>query len=817
MKTKLPLFVLIASLTLAPFRAGAQQPAATPAQPTNPQTMRLAGLGQSATVRRDERGIPYIEAANETDLYFAQGFVTASDRLWQMELLRRTARGELAEIFGAGPQDFVLESDKQHRRYGFAQMAERQEAAMPAKLREALAAYARGVNAYMETLDAKSLPPEFQVLQIKPRPWRPADSLAIGKLFDETLSTSWPTDLTRAAFADLPQSVREKLFPETSPLDVLLVGSDRPAKNKTSSLPQTERRSEATIGADTFHALAVAETARQSALERVGLYALDCAASNNWVVSGKHTVTGKPLLANDPHLSASAPSIWYMAHLSTPANRVAGVSVAGVPGIAIGHNEHMAWGVTSLEPDVQDLYVEKFDTENPRRYMTPAGWRETEVRREEIKVRKGQLGTATDVVPFEVTVTRHGPVILERDGKRYALAWTALDPQANLAESFYLVNYARNWDDLRAAYKNYNGPAFNIVYADVRGHIGYQAVGRFPIRKTGTGTLPYDGSTDEGEWTGFIPFDALPTVYDPPGGIIVTANSRIVGADYPYKLTVSPLAAYRARRIQNLLEARPKHSLQDFLTIQGDIYSISGALFAREVAEVAREDASAEGKDEKWLAGVRLLSEWDAMMEPASRAALLASHMRDAFRRRVIAGIAGAERANRYRFSNSDTLVDWLIEERPREWLPKEFKSYAELLRASLTEAREELTKELGADETQWTWGREAVVNFPHPLAGAPLVGRMFAVEPFPQRGGLNRFPTVNRGEAVSMRLVADTSDWDKTRQGITLGISGVPTSPHWKDQLDDWRNVTPRPFPFTKAAVAASTKATLVLEPATK
>ena len=817
MITRLRLFALIVSLTLAPVRAGAQQPQPAPAQQPGPQALRLAGLGARVTVRRDGRGIPYIEASDEADLYFAQGYVTASDRLWQMELLRRTARGELAEIFGAGPQESTLESDRQHRRYGFAQLAERQEAQTAPKLRAALEAYARGVNAYVASLGDKDLPPEFQVLQIKPRPWRPADSLVIGKLFDETLSTSWPTDLTRAAFSDLPPAVYTRLFPETSPLDVLVVGSDRPAKNKASALPPAGRGPGAPVGADTLGALSGAEDARRAALGRVGLYAVDCAASNNWVVSGKRTVTGKPLLANDPHLSASAPSIWYMAHLSTPANRVAGVSVAGVPGIAIGHNEQVAWGVTSLEPDVQDLYVEKFDPENPRRYMTPAGWREAEVRREEIKVRKSQLGTATETVAFEVTVTRHGPVILEREGKRYALAWTALAPEANLAESFYLVNFARSWDDLRAAYRNYTGPAFNIVYADVRGHIGYQAVGRFPIRKTGAGTLPYDGSTDEGEWTGFIPFDALPTVYDPPSGIIVTANSRIAGADYPYKLTVSPLAAYRARRIQDLLEARPKHSVQDFLAIQGDTYSISGVLFAREVAEVARGDASAEGRDETWQRAVRLLSEWDGMVEPDSRAALLASHMRDAFRRRVVMGVAGAERARRYRFSNSDTLVDWLLEERPREWLPREFKSYAELLRAAHAEAREELTKELGADESQWTWGREAVVRFSHPLAGAPLVGKMFAVEPFPQRGGLSRFPTVNRGEAVSMRLVADPGDWDRTRQGITLGISGVPTSPHWKDQLDDWRNVAPRPFPFTRDAVAAAAKVSLVLEPAAK
>ncbi|HKC64359.1 MAG TPA: penicillin acylase family protein, partial [Pyrinomonadaceae bacterium] len=545
------------------------------------------------------------------------------------------------------------------------------------------------------------------------------------------------------------------------------------------------------------------------------LYAKNSDASNNWVVSGKLTVTGKPLLENDPHLSASAPSIWYMVHLSMPNYRAAGVSVAGLPGVAIGHNENIAWGVTSLEPDVQDLYIEKFDPANPTRYMTPAGWREAVVRHEEIKVRKSLIGSETDTVPFDVTVTRHGPVIYEKDGKPYALRWTALDPDANLLDSFYLLNTARNWDEFRAALRNYSGPAFNMIYADTKGHIGYYGAGRFPIRKTGSGKLPYDGSTDDGEWTGFIPFDALPHVYDPPGGIIVTANTRIVGFDYPYNLTVVPGPAYRARRIYDLLHASQKLSIDDFRRIQGDTYTYSGSLFAREVAKVANEDKAM--KDDKWDAAVRLLSEWDGRVVPESRAALLASHMRDAFRRRVIAGMLGADRARAYNYSNSDTLIDRLIEERPREWLPKEFKSYAELFHQCLEDARQELAKSYGADESKWTWGQESLVRFPHPLAGAPLIGQQFAIPPFAQSGSVGALPTVNRGSSVSMRFIADLSNWDNTLQGIALGVSGIPSSPHWKDQLEDWRNVSPRAFPFSKAAVSSATKETWVFEPASK
>ena len=805
-----PLLLSLLLLSMSTAPAHAQQNSAAQ---TGVKTLRLSGLRSSVTVRRDERGIPYIEAANESDLYFAQGYVTASDRLFQMELFRRTARGELAEMFGAGPDGSVLEGDKQHRRYGFAQQAEAQVTLMPAKLKAALEDYARGVNAYIESLDAKSLPPEFQLLQIRPRPWRPADSLVIGKLLDETLSSSWRQDLTRAAFADLPQQLRDQLFPETSPLDVILVGSDRQKKAEAPTQPQPTF----SISLAELDALAFDAMVAQRALERVGLYAKDSSASNDWVISGKLTTTGKPLLANDPHLSSSAPSIWYMSHLSMPGYRAAGVTLAGLPGIAIGHNEQMAWGVTSLEPDVQDLYVEQFDKENPRRYMTPTGWREAEVRREEIMVRKSPASPATETVPFEVTITRHGPIIFEQNNKRYALRWTALDPQANIAESFYLLNIARNWNEFRNALRNYSGPAFNMIYADVKGHIGYYGVGRFPIRKTGSGKLPYDGATDDGEWTGFIPFDQLPHVYDPPSGIIVTANSRIVGDDYPYKLTVTPLAAYRARRIYDLLHAKKKFSIDDFRSIQGDTYTISGTLFAREVGEVAHEDTSSAGKDETWQAAVQLLTSWDGRVVPDSRAALLASHMRAAFARRVIAGRVGADRARQYSYSNADTLIDRLVEERPAEWLPKEFKTYAELLHACLADARAELTKADGADESKWTWGRESVARFPHPLASIPFIGRQFAIEPFPQMGSLSSFPTVNRGSSVSMRLIADVSNWDRTQQGIALGVSGSPLSPHWKDQLEDWRNVTPRVFPFSKEAVASAAKETLILEPVSK
>jgi penicillin amidase len=841
-------------------------------------TLRLAGLRDRVTVRRDERGIPYIEAANETDLYFAQGYVTASDRLWQMDLLRRSARGELAEIFGHS----ALDEDKRHRIYGFAKVVDAEVAGASVQARAILEAYARGVNAFINSRDAKSWPLEFQVLQYRPRPWTPSDSLLVIKTFAEALNTTWDTDIMRAALARLPAEKRDALLPETSPLDVLVVGHDRARKKRaglarpqpnpslivncarvrpgSAGIPARKRaparssdlasskfiaikpigsRSRAQGGqgcprsqvrsrpivrpynqagdAATLHALAEIKETTGRTLERLGLYAQRLAASNNWVVSGSRTASGKPLLANDPHLPSSAPSIWHMTHLSAPGLRCAGVTAPGLPGIIIGHNESIAWGFTNVGPDVQDLYLEKFDKENARRYMTPTGWREAEVRREEIKVRKAFASTETETITLDVTVTRHGPIIFEKNNLRYALRWTALDPKLNEAEGFHGLNRARNWKEFVDALSRYTGPMQNMVYADTQGHIGYYAAGRVPIRKSGDGSLPYDGGTDAGEWTGYIPLDKLPHVFDPPAGFIVTANQRIVGRDYPYHLTHEWPAPYRARRIHELLQAKQKLEAADFRAIQGDTYSIPGHIFAREVVRMARESNTTAAGDDRWPETLRLLEGWDGRVNADSRAAALAATMRAAFSRRIFAAALGAELAKEYDWANDDTLIDRIITERPREWLPKEFKDYAELLRACHTEARSTLTERLGADEAQWTWGGYTQARFPHPLDSAPLIGQRFLIPPFPQNGSGGNTVTVNVGRYVSMRFIADTHDWDKTQQGIALGQSGDPSSPHWKDQLDDWRNVTPRVFPFTDAAVASAAKATLVLTPATQ
>jgi penicillin G amidase len=764
--------------------------------------LKVAGLRERVTVRRDERGIPYIEAANDHDLYFAQGFVTASDRLWQMDVLRRSARGELAEIFG----QVVLEEDKRRRTYGFARQSEQVAAKLGAESRALVEAYASGVNAYITACDEKTLPVEFRILQYTPRPWTPADSIVLGYLMHESLTNSWRTDVMRAAFADLPAERFRELFPEFTPLDTPVVGRD-----KVETRPNAARKVAHNVRVSP-ELLALAnqdELLKQRSMARMGLDADALAASNNWVVSGKQTAAGKPLLANDPHLALSVPPIWYLVHLSAPGVRVAGVTIPGIHTVIIGHNERIAWGFTNIGPDAQDLYREKFDAANPRRYATPAGWKDAEVRTEEIKVRKAPTSPATETVAHEVTVTRHGPIVLERNGERYALRWTVFDTSLDPVQSFHRLNRARNWREFCAAISTYTGAPQNHVYADVDGHIGYYGARYIPIRKSGDGSVPYDGATDEGEWTGYIPFEQLPHVFDPPAGYIATANARIVGRDYPHFITHAWAQPYRQKRINELLKQNKKFTIDDFRTILGDDYAIGGKLFVDAVLKLFNSGQSAasaaDGGSSTLPATLSVLAAWDGRVLPDSRGALLVNEWRQLFANRVLRGVLGEERAGQYRWGNRDSFIDFLLTEWPQHWLPKEFSSWQALLIACESEARANLTRQLGSDESKWVFGSVVQVRFNHPLADVPLVGNQFKIDPFPQRGtgaGGGVGPTVNVGPTVSMRLIADTSNWDNTQHGISVGQSGNPASPHYKDQVNDWRNVTPRVFPFSKAAV---------------
>ena len=730
-------------------------------------------------IQRDARGVPFIEAASETDLFFAQGYATASDRLWQMDFLRRSARGELAEVFGAG----AVEVDKLHRIYGFRSVAEKLLTGASAETREALESYARGVNAFIASCDAKSLPIEFQVLHYQPKPWTPIDSIALGKLFAEKLSFTVDADIFRALLSDLPGERVEQLLPQSSPLDLV---EERYRTYESREFTNEQRA----ILTEVLKTMRRSRTATSGDSE-VG--------SNSWVVSGAKTVSGKPLLASDPHLPPTSPSIWHIVHLSAGDFRVSGVAVPGVPGVMIGHNKWIAWGITNLCPDVQDLYFEQFDTGDTDLYKTPAGWRAADVRREEIAVRNLADGSLAESVQLEVKITRHGPVIVEKGSIGLSLRWTALDADIIDLDTFLAINRARNWNEFRSALSGYGGPPQNFTYADTAGHIGYYSAGRIPVRKTGDGSLPYDGTTDDGEWLGFIPFADMPHAFDPPAAQVVSANQRIVNDAYPYHLTHNWRVPYRARRIHDLLQKKAKFDVDDVLAIQGDTYSIPDAIFAAELVKLGRPFANTSTE---WHDLVRMLEDWDGYSTPESTVLPVVTEMRRAFRNHILNAAIGAELTGLYEWRNEGAFIDKVITERSHEWLPRDFVSYDALLLTCYREAVDALTNQLGEDREQWTWGRLAKVHFPHPLERLGPLGKRFATRTLPQNAD-GSMPTVNAGARVSLRFVADLSDWDATRLCLPLGESGDPASQHRDDQLDEWYNVTPSIVPFNDAAIA--------------
>lgn len=759
---------------------------------------------------RDGRSIPYIEAANDADLYFVQGYTVASDRLWQMDLLRRVARGETAEIFGRA----TIEEDKRWRRYGFAGIAEATLPNLPADARAALENYARGVNAYIASLTEETTPMEFRILRYKPREWTPADTIVIGKILADALSNTWQGDLQRAALQGIDKQKYEDLYGKTTAYDVILFGKDAmagvgekgirgeeekwrrgDAGNSSSSVSDDfSNDSVSSVAELSLPSVADDEEIRRRSLERVGLYAEGLAASNNWVISGKRTADGKPILANDPHLMPAAPGIWYLVHLSAPGMRVAGVTFPGVPGVVLGHNEHFAWGATNVGPDVQDLYLV---TIQDGKIATPDGWAEPTVRKEVIRFRANPLNPELSSEELLVTETRNGPVIVERGGKSYALRWTALDPKNDDLTAFLEINRSKDWNGFKQALSKYAGAMQNFIYADTKGNIGWYAASKIPVRRKGDGSLPYDGATTDGDWVGTVPFAELPNLYNPPEGFIMTANQRIAGTDYKHQQIIRDFAPpWRARRLYDLLSKDTKATLESSEAAQFDAYNIPLAMLAKDIVDLG-------GVGE---ADAKALKEWDGRMMPDSYAALLVNELRNCAANKMAASNQPVSAA-----AIRERVLFWAVRERTARWLPKEVSSYGDLFKACDAEAKARFAKDYGADATKWNWGRIASARFPHPLAAAPLIGAQFATPNVPIRGSGQ---TPNVASAVSMRHIVSPGNWDTKRFVIPLGQSGDARSPHFKDQFEAWSTGNAPVFVFSKDAVAKAAASVTAFRP---
>ena len=798
--------------------------------------IHVPGLQQEVTVVRDVRGVPHIRAQNKQDLYFAQGYVMAQDRLWQMDVLRRASAGELSEIFGAG----TVAIDRRFRVLGFRAAAERDALNGEPAFRADVEAFARGVNQFIDT-HQNQLPFEFTLLRYKPWHWEPADTLLIVAYMYESLSSSWRWDLNRARVAPRLGPERAAFFyDQTSPYDRPIVGAEpqetgartaaprsasadvaRPRQNVASTEPFTvvateEERSDHAPG-EQPSAERMLWSVAQSILDHFDDAVRSGIGSNNWVVSGAHTASGKPLLANDTHLMLGVPDIWYLIQLSAPGFNAEGFALPGTPNITIGHNDRIAWGFTNDGADVQDLYAEDINPANPLEYRAHDTWLRAEVRHEVIHV-KGSSDEAMDVV-----ITRHGPIV-DRDGAvGYALKWTALEP-GGLSHSYFDLASANNWQEFRGRLRDVVGPAQNTVYADADGHIGFIVAAHIPVRacknwpppnssvQAGTpcGAVPFPGNSDDYEWTGYIPFDELPQILDPPSGIIATANGPVTGPGYRQQITWLWMPPWRSDRIFKLLGEKNGLTPRDFARIETDIVSESNQLVA---PSLVRALPNASPHDPRTSDLIHRLANWDGRMNADSVEAAFAEQAARAIERNLLHSYLGAQIPLVY--PSGTVFLDRVLRERPQMWLPKEFQNYDQLLVVSADLAVAELTAETqSADVNTWKWGARNALLMAHPIGQTGILRRMLSIGPMPQDGATDVVKAAGHSFGPSMRLVADLSNWDNSFMEITTGESGQYGSAHYRDQFPAWFSGEPLPAPYTAGAVQAASATALRLVP---
>jgi penicillin amidase len=736
--------------------------------PPNSERLALDGPAAEIRVSRDAFGIPTVAAASDRDAAFALGFVHAQDRLFQMDLTRRLAAGRLAEWFGAR----ALGSDRYFRTIGLFRAAEQQYALLSPELQGVLDAYAAGVNAYLAQRRG-ALPPEYYLINAAPEPWRPADTLAWGKLMAQQLAGSFRRELLHARLAQgLSPEELQILYPPY-PKDAPIAVSDAAAWLK--GLP---------LG---------------------GLYAQIPGmaepdfASNNWVVDGKHSASGKPVLANDPHLGLSAPSVWYLARIETPQRTLAGATAPGAPFVVIGHNRKIAWGFTNTESDVSDLFIERLDPADKARYLTPQGSEPFVMRQEKILVRGG------DPVSLDVRETRHGPVLSDLAGSAsaklaapdtvLALQATFLQGEDRSPQAFWGINRAANWDEFRAALKDFVAPQQNMVYADIDGNIGFFAPGRIPIRGKGDGWLPSPGWSGEWDWTGYIPFDQLPAAVNPPSGRIVSANNKIVPESYRYFLGRDWDLPNRAARINQLLETMPQQSAVGSAAIQADTLS----LMARDLLPLMLR---IEPRSKAMTEALDRLKAWDSRMNRDQVAPLLFVAWLREFNRTILADKLGPAFDDYWDASPHPNVIRLILTEHA-EWCneraPPVAKTCAEQLAVSLERALGELGQRYGTDMDGWQWGRAHPALFTNQVwASIPVLRSWFATA-LPANGG---YDTIDRGgsrladgepyadvHGPTLRMIVDLADIDAARFIIAPGQSGNALSPHYSDLMEPWRD----------------------------
>ncbi|HEX6805710.1 MAG TPA: penicillin acylase family protein [Terriglobales bacterium] len=752
-------------------------------------SVSVSGLSGPVSITRDSHGIPTIDAATLDDLFYAQGYVAAQDRLFQMDLMRRAAAGELSEIVG----DATLTHDRRQRILGIRAQAEKGVAALDGDDRRYLGAYARGINAYLDA-HLKRLPLEFRILHYAPRHWEPLDSLVIFYQMVETLSTSPNSAIER-------EKILAKLGPElTADLYVNASWRDHPPTAPVPSLDvipsQTQPGSPASVTSILSEPTAALFAPWLNPFLRHESAAL---GSNNWVISGAHTVSGKPLLSNDPHLGHQMPNLWYEVHLRSGEFDAAGVALPGCPYIVLGHNRRIAWGFTNLGPTVEDAFVETFNATGE--YLTPEGWKQPERRREVIHVKDHP-----DVV-MDVESTRHGPIMNELipgEARKIALRWTFYD---GVRIPLFRVDSAKNWEDFRRALSEFDAPGQNVVYADVDGNIGYQATGKVPIRAAGDGSLPVDGSNNAHEWTGYVPYDKLPSILNPPSGVIATANSRITPDGYPYSISVEWEAPWRTDRIYRVLQSGKKLSRDDMLALQMDVYSELDQFVADKLVYAVDHASKASAQARK---AADVLRRWNGQMEANSAAPTIETHARNELMQMLLEAKLGSEWAN-YHWTMETVWLESVLDHQPARWLPPNFPNYEDFLTAALEAALKLAPQDLAS----WKWGPQQSVTIQNPVLGrSPILRRWTGPGTVPQSGSEFTVKAAGRDYGPSERFTADLSNLDASTLNLVTGEAGNFLSPYYMDQWKAWHNGYTFALPFSKTAVENSAMHRLMLQP---
>lgn len=724
--------------------------------------LAMPSLEQQVNVTRDQDGVPHIEAESDADLYRAQGFVQAQDRLFQMDLARRQASGRLSEVVG----EAALSTDQFFLTFSLRDAAEKSYEGYSEEAKQVLAWYAEGVNDFIRMAkDDNKLSYEFTLLGYEPEEWTPVDSLTIGKYMAYDLGGNWSTLAIRHwALQNVDEAKAKELFityPEVSPAIL--------EANKNTSV-QVGANFPTDILPHPFN------------------------GSNNWVVAGSKTASGEPLLADDPHLGLSTPSIWYQMHLMSPDQNVSGVIFAGIPGIILGHNEDVAWGVTNVGPDVQDLYIEKPNPDNPYEFSYDGEWEEAEVRRYEIGVKDG------DPVPYEVVVTRHGPVISDvlydetNPEAVFSMQWTALEPTQEL-QAILEMNKSSNWEEFEAALEQFHAPAQNFVFAAKDGTIAYKANGRFPLRKQGDGQLPVPGDSSEYGWDGYVPYDELPRTVNPDEGFVATANNQVIDENYPYHITDFWAQSYRYERIAEVLEDNDELTVDDMMALQMDQHNLQarrflpqmldaleGSELSTDYAELFESLRAWNQIDQKDLAEPLIFNKWIRKLPDV----LFAEEIPEDIYA-MMPGKANITDQFQQNYADGETSV----------WV-EEFGGYEVWLERAFRDMMDEMSEKHGEDWQDWKWGEEHLLTFNHPLAAAsPILARLLNPEPIPiggsavtpQAAAFNDKGEVTHG--ASWRFVADLSDLSSAYHIVGPGQSGHMKSKWFHSQVESWAEGT--------------------------